>query len=939
MAVELATAYIALVPSMKGASAKIAQELGSVDAEGIGNNIGGKMGGGITGKLKGLVGPAMAAMAAVGFGGFIKDAAAASDATDKFVATMSFAGMDTSAITAAKDAAKSYADQTVYDLPTIQNMTAQLASNGVKDYTGLTQAAGNLNAVAGGNADTFKSVAMVMTQTAGAGKLTTENWNQMADAIPGAAGPLMKAMQDAGAYTGNFRDAMAAGQITSDEFNAALQKLGTDPVAVEAARSTKTFEGAIGGLQATINSGLMSALNAMKPAITGAINLLSNGLGKAFQWVGLAATGLQALFVKGDFTAAFRNAFHVEEDSPVVGALFKIRDGVINTLDLIHNFKAGLTGMVDANAFAGIADGPLKSFALLGVGLREKLQGIGDNLHNFKAGLTGVVSADAFAGIADGPLKSFALMGVRVHDALQGVMDNIHNFFAGLSGAVDSSAFDSVADGPLKSFALMGIGVREKLQGVTDIIHNFMAGLTGAVNPAAFAGIADGPLKTAALLGAGIKDAFGQLAPIVGALVPQFLQLFSSVSPIQTIFQAIAPLLPQLLDVFVQLAMVVGKSLGTALTTLVPLFMQLQAVFISVFQQVLAVALPVIVQLVTMLGQTFAQLLPILMPIVTTIVELAVTLISQLMPIFMELVSTVLPMVVTIFGAVLGAIGPLIQMLAGMLIPIIQMLMPVVVTVFGVIAQVIGTVMQIVMGIIQVVMGIISGNWGMVWEGILNIFSGIWNTIVAVVGGVLGIIGSIVLSGLNAVFGFVGSILGNIGSFFADTWNNIINGVGGFIGNLLGFFNDLPGKIMGALSGAASWLFNIGKDIINGLIDGIGSMMGAIGNAILSLIPGPIVGVFKSALGIASPSKVFRGFGKNIVEGLILGTEDKTPDLTATMGSLVPTPEFPASSATMLSAGTYGRSGGVTNHITVNQVDDPIGTAHAIARRQVALAV
>ncbi len=26
---------------------------------------------------------------------------------------------------------------------------------------------------------------MVMTQTAGAGKLTTENWNQLADAIPG----------------------------------------------------------------------------------------------------------------------------------------------------------------------------------------------------------------------------------------------------------------------------------------------------------------------------------------------------------------------------------------------------------------------------------------------------------------------------------------------------------------------------------------------------------------------------------------------------------------------------------------------------------------------------------------------------------------------------------------------------------------------------------
>lgn len=296
MAVELATAYIALVPSMKGASAAIGRELGSVDTTAAGAEMGRKMGGGMLSSVKSIIAPAIALAGSAMFVSFIKDAAAASDATDKFKATMSFAGLDTSAITKASKAAKDYADQTVYDLPTIQNTTAQLASNGIRDYTGLTQAAGNLNAVAGGNADTFKSVAMVLTQTAGAGKLTTENWNQMADAIPGAAGPLMKALQDAGAYTGNFRDAMANGQITADEFNAALMKLGTQPVAVEAAKSTKTFEGAIGNLEATINSGLMTALDSMKPAITGTINLLSGGLGKAFDFVGKTI---------GDFTDGF----------------------------------------------------------------------------------------------------------------------------------------------------------------------------------------------------------------------------------------------------------------------------------------------------------------------------------------------------------------------------------------------------------------------------------------------------------------------------------------------------------------------------------------------------------------------------------------------------------------------------------------------------------
>lgn len=204
-----------------------------------------------------------------------------SDALKKFESTMSFAGYDDSTIAKAKDDMKTYADQTVYDLDTVANTTAQLAANGIQDYTGLTQAAGNLNAVAGGNADTFKSVAMVLTQTAGAGKLTTENWNQMADAIPGASGKLQEALQQNGAYTGNFRDAMAEGQITADEFNQAIMDLGFTDAAQQAATSTSTFEGAMGNMQAAVTDGLMQIYDAIgSENVTGFINSISDGVSK-----------------------------------------------------------------------------------------------------------------------------------------------------------------------------------------------------------------------------------------------------------------------------------------------------------------------------------------------------------------------------------------------------------------------------------------------------------------------------------------------------------------------------------------------------------------------------------------------------------------------------------------------------------------------------------
>ncbi|OUO92087.1 hypothetical protein B5F40_01770 [Gordonibacter sp. An230] len=229
----------------------------------------------ITSSLKG-VGTALAgAAAAIGFGQLVAEAAAATDATQKFRQTLDFAGLGSDQIEALAASTRAYADQTVYELADIQNVTAQLAANAVPNYDKLAEAAGNLNAAAGGNADTFKSVGMVLTQTAGAGKLTTENWNQLAEAIPGASGMLQDAMEKNGAYTGNFREAMEKGEITAEEFNQAIMDLGMTDAAAEAATSTKTFEGAIGNLKATVVGGLSDILAQMQPAMTGAINGLN----------------------------------------------------------------------------------------------------------------------------------------------------------------------------------------------------------------------------------------------------------------------------------------------------------------------------------------------------------------------------------------------------------------------------------------------------------------------------------------------------------------------------------------------------------------------------------------------------------------------------------------------------------------------------------------
>lgn len=363
--------------------------------------------------------------------GFAAEAMTASDATDKFKQTLGFAGIDTSEIDAMTTRTQKYADETVYELGDIQSMTAQLAANGIENYAGLAEAAGNLNAVAGGNVDTFKSVGMVMTQTAGQGKLTTENWNQLSDAIPGASGRIQKALEEAGAYTGNFRDAMSKGEITAEEFNAAVMEIGSEPIAVEAATSTSTFEGMLGNLEATITGGLAQAFNELKPQIGELFSRVGDLAEKAIplfvDGVKQASDGLQ---VMGEWVS--KNADWVEPLAVGLGAAV----GALVAWNTAAKIAAGVTAAFDAVLAANPIMLTVMAIAALVAGLTwfftktetgQKIWGdftsfLGDKLEDAKA--------------------FFADAGEKIGEFFSGVgekIDGAKEFFGGLKDSVSEN--------------------------------------------------------------------------------------------------------------------------------------------------------------------------------------------------------------------------------------------------------------------------------------------------------------------------------------------------------------------------------------------------------------------------------------------------------------------------------------------------------------------
>lgn len=361
---EIASAYLSIYPKLE--SSKVKDEItksmsgaGKDAGKSFASNASNSLASGM-GNAGGVGANALAAgfsVAKVALGNIIADIAssaakefqqkfgdgiAQSDAMQKFGSTMSFAGFDAKEIDNVRTAMKDYADQTVYDLGEVMDTTAKLAANGVQDYQKLVQASGNLNAAAGGNSESFGYFANAITQVNGAGKLMSQDWNQIVNALPGASGAIQNELKEMGAWDdsmGSFKDALAAGEVTADEFNAAIENLGMTDVAQEAATSTSTFEGAMGQMDAAVTNTMQGIYDSLNE--DGRVTDAINGMATAFEGISPVVSDLAGAF--GDFVQS-----GIETLAPIVTTLADAFGQLFNfiqpALPVIAGIIAGIAG-------------------------------------------------------------------------------------------------------------------------------------------------------------------------------------------------------------------------------------------------------------------------------------------------------------------------------------------------------------------------------------------------------------------------------------------------------------------------------------------------------------------------------------------------------------------------------------------------------------------
>lgn len=365
----------------------------------------------------------------------------------------------------------------------------------------------------------------------------------------------------------------------------------------------------------------------------------------------------------------------------------------------------------------------------------------------------------------------------------------------------------------------------------------------------------------------------------------------------KVIYDKLQQSLPLILDVFGKL----GETFGNMVDLVVPILEHFVGMFGEVVETIINVIfdtlIPAILPIFDAFNDTFNQIMEIVMPLIGTIVEGIMIHVENIILIFEKLFqgdnsivnsflkafNSIKEVVMPIFEEIVAFIGEgVTQMVAfweehgeqisnivklafefisAIIVATMEFLAPFIEIAWNGIKQSIAIVWEaikiivslalgLIEGIMTVVMGIIEGDWSRVWEGIKIIVSTIWEAIK-----------SIIDTTINIIKGIVDNVMNGIKDIFDRIMQSIRDKVDEKINAVKDIFTSI----------SEINLFDIGKNIIQGLVNGIGSMISAVNEKVSSIVTG-IKDKIAGAFVIKSPSRWMRDFiGGNMMKGLSIG--------------------------------------------------------------------
>ena len=214
--------------------------------------------------------------------------------------------------------------------------------------------------------------------------------------------------------------------------------------------------------------------------------------------------------------------------------------------------------------------------------------------------------------------------------------------------------------------------------------------------------------------------------------------------------------------------------------------------------------------------------------------------------------------------------------------------------------------------------------WQQDWQGIALVLQGVWNVIEGIIKIAWAVVSGVILAALDVLSGNWSGAWQDIETMLREVWEAMGQIVEGAGQTILGLIQTLLDTALSLIRGFAPGFAQAGEDLIEGLKQGILSAAGDIANAARSVVENAI-NAAKAALGIHSPSTVFRDIGQQTVMGFVAGVAGQIGAAQRVMGTLVGAVQRPFGSS--YGAGVTGGGGaaaaagaGITVLVTGNTI-------------------
>ncbi|MGF6821186.1 hypothetical protein M2317_000072 [Microbacterium sp. ZKA21] len=309
----------------------------------------------------------------------------------------------------------------------------------------------------------------------------------------------------------------------------------------------------------------------------------------------------------------------------------------------------------------------------------------------------------------------------------------------------------------------------------------------------------------------------------------------------------------------------IATSLTTSLALIVPaITAAAPALLLAGVQLFLAL----VQSIVTVLPQLIATVVGLIPQLATTLIGMIPALLAAAITLFQSLIQAVVTILPQLLTQILGMLPALLESVLGMIPAILDAAVQLFTMLVDAIPLILPPLVDAIIETLPKLVETIVSMLPKILEAAIDLFMALVDSLPIILPQLITAVIDLLPVVIESLLGLIPELIDAAITLFLA----LVEAVPKIIGPLLDAIFALLPEIVGALIDMIPDLVQAGVDLIGGLVKGLWDAASSVGSALLDIAQDAIGG-FLEFLGIHSPSRLFAGYGKNLVQGLVGGLD------------------------------------------------------------------